>query len=551
MIPASDPPQPEDKATNHEQTILRRKLLILSLQYPAVAESPGLGEILLPFFFAAMETCWIDAIFIGLAGFDLFQTHAPLMPLWAPFLLLVGSQWILNQLERRGAIKPGTRVQEQVQTGNQQNKTVPVSSWPLILFVAIATLFIVWLSVYTQTAIFLDPRWLLAMFSDFLFLNLAAFHVFVIIALSLYFCWRGMRLLYRDYEPSHIFSTMRLGMAIIFVVILVRAGEISAGAKLSDETLLLLLVPIFLFLSLAAHSLAKVNFLRHTRKFSLEGSILPHERAILGVIGTIGVALLFIAWIVNTLTSPTLLANTERAFSWLGQVYDGFVQVLAVVFVFLATPIFWLFSLYFSLFPQRKPLQQSGSPKSRPLVSPHTADGAAIIPVIKILLPLVLILCVLLLIRWILRNRRRVRLARSSRAVELHESVWSWTLFWAQLRAMLRLLFSRFTRRRHTAVTGGVMEEIQGEPAARTIREIYRALLKRAAALGIPRKRFETPYEFHQRLAHRLPTSAPHLALVTDVYIATRYGGITPDRAELARVQQAWAMLQREWENAA
>jgi hypothetical protein len=547
MVPASAPRPPENKAPDHEQTIIRRKLLILSLQHPTVAESPGLGEILLPFFFAAMETCWIDAIFIGLVGIDLFQTHAPLMPLWAPFLLLVGSQWILNQLERRAAIQPGKQLSAPIET--QQHKTAPVSSWPLILFIAVATLFIVWLSAFAQTAMFLDPRWLLAMVSDFLFLNLVAFHVFVLIALSLYFCWRGMRLLYRDYEPSHIFSTLRLGMAIIFLVILVRAGEISAGAKLSDDTLLLLLIPIFLFLSLAAHSLAKVNFLRHTRKFNQEDSILPHERAILVVIGAIGIVLLLIAWIVDTVASPTLLLNTERAFSWLGQVYDWLVQILAVVFVFLATPIFWLFDLYFRLFPQRKPLQQSGSPKGRLPVAPHGGNGAAaLIPIIKILLPLVLLLCVFLLIRWILRNRRRVRLVRSSRAVELHESVWSWALFWAQLRALLFAFFSRFTRRRKHGSDIPAMEEIQGEPPARTIREIYRALLKRASARGFPRKKFETPYEFHQRLAQQLPASDPQLALLTEIYIATRYGSIVPDQSEVARVQQAWAALQREWQ---
>ncbi len=407
------------------------------------------------------------------------------------------------------------RVQAQADAHSPQSKMAPASSWPLILFVAVATLFIVWLSAFTQTAIFLDPRWLLAMVSDFLFLNLVAFHVFVLIALSLYFCWRGMHLLYRDYEPSHIFSTLRLGMAIIFLVILVRAGEISAGAKLSDDTLLLLLVPIFLFLSLSAHSLAKVNFLRHTRTFSLEDSILPHERAILAVIGAIGIALLLIAWIVDTVASPTLLANTERAFSWLGQAYDWLVQILAVVFVFLATPIFWLFDLYFSLFPPRKPLSQSGGASGKSPITAHGGNGAAVlIPIIKILLPLVLILCVLLLIRWMLRNRRRLRLVRSSRAVELHESVWSWALFLAQLRALLLVLFSRFRRRSRHSSDVPAIEEIQGKPAARTIREIYRALLKRASARGLPRKKFETPYEFQQRLALKLPASDPELALL-------------------------------------
>ena len=69
-----------------------------------VQEAPSVGEIMLPYLFAAMETCWIDAVFIGLASLDFFQSHNPLMPLWAPFLLIIGSKWLLGYLERRNAV---------------------------------------------------------------------------------------------------------------------------------------------------------------------------------------------------------------------------------------------------------------------------------------------------------------------------------------------------------------------------------------------------------------------------------------------------------------
>src|SRR5258708_32802353 len=79
----------------------RREQHMLSLQTSRVAEAPSLGEILLPFLFAAMETCWIDAIFIGLAGVDFFASRDPLMPLWAPVVFITGTQWILSRLELR------------------------------------------------------------------------------------------------------------------------------------------------------------------------------------------------------------------------------------------------------------------------------------------------------------------------------------------------------------------------------------------------------------------------------------------------------------------
>src|SRR5437660_5195072 len=104
-----------------------------------VAEAPSLGEILLPFLFAAMEACWIDAILICLAGFGLFQTYSPLVPLWAPFVLLLGTQIILTLLEQR-AVKASTST-----SGDDESsaKNTLSASPILILFVALVALFII------------------------------------------------------------------------------------------------------------------------------------------------------------------------------------------------------------------------------------------------------------------------------------------------------------------------------------------------------------------------------------------------------------------------
>ncbi len=91
------------------------------------------------------------------------------------------------------------------------------------------------------------------------------------------------------------------------------------------------------------------------------------------------------------------------------------------------------------------------------------------------------------------------------------------------------------------------MEEIKGEPAARSIREIYRAFLKKAARHGYPRRRFETPYEFKQRLDEKVPLTEPQLEMITEAYAFTRYGGDVPDEAQLAQIRSNWVELDRKW----
>src|SRR5258708_33907739 len=92
----------ERKMANEAQR--RREQHMLSLPTSRIAEAPSVGEILLPFLFAAMETCWIDAIFIGLAGIDFFASRDPLMPLWTPVVIIIGPQWILSRLGLRAAV---------------------------------------------------------------------------------------------------------------------------------------------------------------------------------------------------------------------------------------------------------------------------------------------------------------------------------------------------------------------------------------------------------------------------------------------------------------
>jgi hypothetical protein len=455
---------------------------------------------------------------------------------------------ILSLLERRSSIASTSDDDEEV-----DSKTTMPGSSLFILFVSVITLFIIWVSIYAQTAPVYDPRWVFSLLNDALLFNQQAYHLFAIVAISLYFCWRSVRLLNREYEPSQIFGALRLGLGIIIAVILVRAGQAGAGVALNDELMLLLLVPFFLFLSLSAHALARITFVRHTHLRGLEGDVATQERSILSIIGIVGVFLLLVAWLVDTLASPALMSGTQQAMTLLGQAYDVFVRLVATFAVLLVTPLFWLLAWLGSLLPSHAPNVKAprGPVRNVKLQPPHgdSAAFAAFLIVLKIAIPILLFVLAIIVMRWVLRRRRRALVRSQKRTEDLHESLWSWSLFWAQVKALLRMLFGRFFPRKVTQEAQAAIEEIGGEPAARSIREIYRALLKRAATRGYPRKKDETPYEFRQRLDEKIPLVEPQLSVVTNAYNATRYGGMVPAEAEVAHIRQEWTSLEQKWQD--
>jgi hypothetical protein len=499
-----------------------------------LSAAPSWGERLLPLIFAAMETCWVDGILIALAGANIFHLHEPLLPLWTPLLLMAGSAWLVNYLERR-ELAAGD-----AQPTNGKRKATAGSSL-FIWLLTIVALVSIWSSIYAASAWLIDPRWLLTMLGDLLLLAPRAYHVLGIIALSFYFCWRGLALARRIIEPGAILNRLRIGVGVFVLVIVVRAG---AGDQFYGELPLLFLLPCFVVLALIAHALAKAIFVRQVHPVGLLGNIAVQEGAVLMVVGTIGAVLLLLALLFGTFASPAFLVQVHLALAPVGIVYNWLVTILAQFTVILLTPVFWLISLL--PVRQRLPSRPLTSPVA-PGVSKQTTPPEALLiaaPVFKVVLPL-LVIVGLAFLAWRLLRRRRVVLRR--RDQDLHESVWSWRLFRGQLLGLLRALWLRFFGRKKQAEEAQLSAaEIMGEPTARTVRGIYRALLRWAAGHGYPRAKDETPYEFQQRLQDKLPRSMPEVGTITDAYALVRYGESVPDEHEAALVQGEWQALQRK-----
>ncbi len=542
----SSPEQPEKKQEERAGVLIAARWL--KEQIFAPQEEPAissLGEFLLPVLLGIMESCWLAAILIGLASIGLFSSSEPLMPLWAPFLLIVGSILLFYFAGLRTAKHASS---------SQDNEGVKVSAAGTPLFIIITSvlaLFFTWLHLYADTFFVFDPKWLLALLNDILLLKEHFYEVVLIVGLAFLFGWRGMRLLDRQIEPSTVFRTLCLGLGIMIVVILLRAGRASTGTVFQDDATLLFLISLFLTVSLATHALARVTFIRHSHPTGLQGSVVAQERAIIIVIAALSLVFLLVAIFMGSIINPSFLQALAPIGAAIGKVYNWLVEVVAGLAVLIAAPFFWLVSLFTGLFPPKpKSSASAGQPPKRPRFPVHTPSTFdVIIPFVRIILPILFLLLVFLLIWWALRRRRRVRVTAQRKKEDVHESLWSWTLFWSQLRAMLHALFARLFP--HAATTGDeqaiLAEQIQGAPAARSMREIYRAFLKKAANHGYARKRHETPYELKQRIDEKAPLVEPQLEEITEAYALTRYGGGVPNEAQLEFVRNMWVELDQKW----
>lgn len=509
----------------------------------------SLGELLLPTLLGAMEACWVDAALIGLASAGLLGFTTPLLPLWAPFVYIIGFQWILALRERRT-----THAQMDTEKGKV---SVVIPDTPLFfLMLAMLSLFIIWLQIYAPTRPLYDLTWLATLGSDILFLNLHFYQAFFIVAFSCYLCWRGLRLLNRSVEPSQVIRGLLLGLGVIIVAILLRAALESAGSVTHDSVILFLLIPLFLFFSLAAHALARIVFVRKSHFSGLQGSVVAQERAVITVIGSLGIILLLVTALVGLFANPAFFSDALHILSpvgmAIGDAYNWLVGIFANIIVFLTTPIFWLITLLLSLLPRAKPNAQNQGNKAnrqKPAIHPALDSAATWLPFLRVAVLVLLLLALAALIWWALRRRRRLPVNFLRKDEDIHESLWSWLLLWNQLKGILRALFGRFFRRpaqgKERALA--VPDLLPVEPAARDIREIYRALLKKAARHGYPRKKHETPLEFRQRLDESVPLVEPELETITEAYSMVRYGGDLPSAGDLVAVQGQWRALDQKW----
>ena len=494
-------------------------------------EELSLGERFVPFVFAAMEACWIYAVVVVVAVAGI-GGHIPLLPLWGLYVPLAAGVWFAQA--------------QSVQAGEEKSSASLFATAPVrVGIMVVLALLVIWGSGYAGTFPLYAVNWILVVLNDILLLKPEGFHTIFVLIVSAFLFWRGLVISSRRLEPGDVMKSLQIGLGVIVLALLLSSS--SGGA--AGVPLLFLMIVLFLSFALIAHSLAQASFLRVSHTRGLQGSIAGQERSIFSVVGLVCLVLMFLGLILVAFVSTAFLAQVQGP---LGAIFDVITNIIATIGVILVSPLFWLLdalhiqgglpNLNQHKVPQQPPAKHHAPPS--PSISPYVFTLDAFL-----ILTIIVLLVVLMWFVWRRISQRRGLITRRRRASrDEHESIWSWELFARQALLFLRQLWRRFFPRKEEPVTGviQVREEIQGEPAVRTIREIYRALLQWAAQRGVRRQQEETPIEFERRLLTRLADGERELQVVTDAYLLTRYGGYVPDEHMLGQVQQEWQAFRQK-----
>jgi len=517
--------------------------LIQTDQALASSAEPSRGERLLPYLFAGMEACCVAVLLIGLADIHFLGAGAPLLPLWAVFVVVAGACWCDRfwQQSRRG-----------FSSISQSDKVSGVCF--LLAAVVFAALAVPWL-------IRLDAGYAAVAFLLFVFL-----------------CYRGFRIAEREIDPAYASRALGTGLISFLIAICLQLIGPSVGAApyLYGDLFLLLFVLAFLFLLLLARALSNLIFIRQGHRVEQEDegrSVRSQERAVMQMVVVFGLLFLLVALASASFASPGFLAHMQQ---FVAAGYAWGTHALATVISIVLSPILWLLNAIHFKLPALAPISQtvqpcrrgtphlpgrppsrasSGCPSPPPGVLPSRASSAAraafTLPlVIEIILLIALLLLLTALFVWLVQRvlRRRVH-----QPVEQRESIWSWSLFWSRVKVFWLALFARLRIRRKNSreqeEAGTIaLENAPTTLSVRDVRAIYHALLKKAALLGYPRQLGETPFEFEERLEQQVPAVKAELTAITEMYVAVRYGGYVPDQTETPRVRNLWSQLERDWQ---
>lgn len=366
---------------------------------------------------------------------------------------------------------------------------------------------------------------------------------------AVYLWWRGISLGRSPLYFRNVYRPFLLGLAALVILIIVWAASLGAGSLKSLTSTVGLHVAGFFFFGLTALALGNLQTIRRRMQHEEEIAPISSRRwlpILLGVVG--GIVLVGIGTV--SIFSSEFVALLARL---LKLTFNLLLQALHYLFIpldYLADALVYIVQFIISLLHRVQPLQPFEIPDFFEIEDlPESAatqvlSAEAILAMKWSFFALVAIVVLFLLARAIFRFRA---LQAEAEIEEIHESLWSWSGFKADLRLFFSMIWQRFERKRkepvqESPVPSWYTEDVQGMLG---IRQIYRHLLWKASCARIARQRHETPYEYARRLGQAIPDSSKPLSELTNLYIDVRYGDLEAEYKQVRYANSLWKVLQR------
>ncbi|MCL4369291.1 MAG: DUF4129 domain-containing protein [Chloroflexi bacterium] len=472
----------------------------------------------LPLTVVALETSWVSA-WLAMLGVATAGEHG--RPVVGPFIAVgvMAAAWML------------TRTLIWYETDLKLLRRI------VVVVGILCWLIVVKVEHYPQFGPF-DARWLLDLVGR---IPEAMFTApFAAIAVSGYLWWRGIELAHGELSFDAVQNRFRVGLGAaalcLLVMPLVARGSLLSVAQAEVGPWVFL----FMICGLAALSLARLETVRREARATDPTVAAFHRHWVFTVFAAV-LGLWVLTLLVAHVFDFDFGAVLATPLGILGEVADFVLRILLWPVGLIVEFMVFILRL---LIHGQSDWQWEGPPQAaRPKDRPEGALPVTVAPEVLRALEWIGVLILAGLVLYVLwRSVAGPRWrGRDEEGEESRDSVWSWSAFRASLMGQLRNLPGRLLRRRERR-DFAPMEE--GPPGIRSVREIYRALLRMGVELEVPRRNEHTPYEYQKQLEQMLPVPA-ELATITEAYVGARYSARAPADSDVAEARAAWERVKQ------
>ncbi len=365
---------------------------------------------------------------------------------------------------------------------------------------------------------------------------------------AVYIWWRGIMQGRAPLYSGNIYRSFLAGIAALIILIIVWRASLGTGSFGNLTSAVGPYVAAFFFFGLAA--LALTNLQTIQQRMLPEETVRTFNRRWLPILFGVAGGIVLVGVGVASAFSPEFLALLARLFDSVVELLRQGLRYLLIPLEYVAAGFFYAMQFIANWLTGGKPMEPFAIADLAPPQKPTEITSSGTFPVVAVLaikwcLFAAIVIAVIILLARAL-SRHRTDRAKAD-IEEVHESLWSWGGFMADLHQFLSMIWGRFIRKGKEPVTASPVPSWHPEEddpqGVLGIREIYKHLLWEASRSRIARRLYETPYEYATRLGQAVPDGSGQLGKLTDLYINTRYGDRKPRDKQVNYANSLWKVL--------